>query len=260
MNIVSYNLNKFQSDYKLNNKVLANKLSCTVKQLKQMKKESYAHTDEEIKKIASIMLISETELTTEMNEKINLKEKKIYGTDYLNVNYKINSYKIHQINTISCIIDIFFFVALAVFLLTKQISLSLDYTKFTSILKTIFIIELLVFPFMFIALPLLKIYFNRTYDAVLTSNIKEYYQEEACGIIFSCLRRSINKSVIPYVFTLFSELVVALYCLFNLIYIKAIDICYLLMVILFVVSLIISIYSFKYHFEKNGNIVRKGEK
>lgn len=260
MNIVSYNLNKFQSDYKLNNKVLANKLSCTVKQLKQMKKESYAHTDEEIKNIASIMLISETELTTEMNEKINLKEKKIYGTDYLNVNYKINSYKIHKINTISCIIDIFFFVVLAVFLLTKQISLSLDYTKFTSILKTIFIIELLVFPFMFIALPLLKIYFNRTYDAVLTSNIKEYYQEEACGIIFSCLRRSINKSVIPYVFTLFSELVVALYCLFNLIYIKAIDICYLLMVILFVVSLIISIYSFKYHFEKNGNIVRKGEK
>ena len=145
-------------------------------------------------------------------------------------------------------------------MITKKISLSLDYTKFTSILKTIFTIELFVFPFMFIALPLLKIYFNRTYDAVLTSNIKEYYQEEACGIIFSCLRRSINKSVIPYVFTLFSELVIALYCLFNLIYIKKIDICYLLMVILFVISLGVSIYSFKYHFEKNGNIVRKGEK
>lgn len=260
MNIVSYNLVKFQQDYKLDNKALANKLSCTVKQLRQMKKESYMHTDEEIKKIASIMLISETELTTEMNEKINLKEKKIYGTDYLNVNYKVNSYKIHRINTVSCIIDIVFFVVLAIFLLTKQISLSLDYTKFTSVLKTIFIIELLVFPFMFIALPLLKMYFNRTYDAVLTSNIKEYYQEEACGIIFSCLRRSINKSVIPYVFTLFSELVIALYCLFNLIYIKSINICYLLMVILFVISLIISIYSFKYHSEKNGNIVRKGEK
>ena len=51
MNIVSYNLNKFQSDYKLNNKSLANKLSCTVKQLRQMKKESYMHTDEEIKKM-----------------------------------------------------------------------------------------------------------------------------------------------------------------------------------------------------------------
>lgn len=260
MNIVSYNLNKFQSDYKLNNKSLANKLSCTVKQLRQMKKESYMHTDEEIKKIATIMLISETELTTEMNEKINLKEKKIYGTDYLNVNYRVNSYKIHKVNTISCILDILFFAILALLLITKKISLSLDYTKFTSILKTIFTIELFVFPFMFIALPLLKIYFNRTYDAVLTSNIKEYYQEEACGIIFSCLRRSINKSVIPYVFTLFSELVIALYCLFNLIYIKKIDICYLLMVILFVISLGVSIYSFKYHFEKNGNIVRKGEK
>ena len=260
MNIVSYNLNKFQSDYKLNNKSLANKLSCTVKQLRQMKKESYMHTDEEIKKIATIMLISETELTTEMNEKINLKQKKIYGTDYLNVNYRVNSYKIHKVNTISCILDILFFAILALLLITKKISLSLDYTKFTSILKTIFTIELFVFPFMFIALPLLKIYFNRTYDAVLTSNIKEYYQEEACGIIFSCLRRSINKSVIPYVFTLFSELVIALYCLFNLIYIKKIDICYLLMVILFVISLGVSIYSFKYHFEKNGNIVRKGEK
>ena len=260
MNIVSYNLNKFQSDYKLNNKSLANKLSCTVKQLRQMKKESYMHTDEEIKKIATIMLISETELTTEMNEKINLKEKKIYGTDYLNVNYRVNSYKIHKVNTISCILDILFFAILALLLITKKISLSLDYTKFTSILKTIFTIELFVFPFMFIALPLLKIYFNRTYDAVLSSNIKEYYQEEAGGIIFSCLRRSINKSVIPYVFTIFSELVIALYCLFNLIYIKKIDICYLLMVILFVISLGVSIYSFKYHFEKNGNIVRKGEK
>lgn len=260
MNIVSYNLNKFQSDYKLNNKSLANKLSCTVKQLRQMKKETHVHTDEEIKKIATIMLISETELTTEMNEKINLKEKKIYGTDYLNVNYRVNSYKIHKVNTISCILDILFFAILALLLITKKISLSLDYTKFTSILKTIFTIELFVFPFMFIALPLLKIYFNRTYDAVLTSNIKEYYQEEACGIIFSCLRRSINKSVIPYVFTIFSELVIALYCLFNLIYIKKIDICYLLMVILFVISLGVSIYSFKYHFEKNGNIVRKGEK
>ena len=60
-------------------------------------------------------------------------------------------------------------------------------------------------------------------------------------------------------FTLFSELVVALYCLFNLIYIKAIDICYLLMVILFVVSLIISIYSFKYHFGKHGSVVKKEE-
>ena len=110
---------------------------------------------------------------------------------------------------------------------------------------------------MFIALPLLKIYFNRTYVAVLTSNIKEYYQEEACGIIFSCLRKNINKSVIPYVFTIFSELVIALYCLLSLVYMKKIEICYLIMIILFVISLTVSIISFKYHFEKNGTVVRK---
>ena len=121
-----------------------------------------------------------------------------------------------------------------------------------NILKTIFIIELFVFPFMFIALPLLKIYFNRTYEATLISKVKEYYKEEACGIIQSCLRRSINKSIIPYVFTLFSELVIAMYCLFNLIYIKTIELGYLVMIILFVISLIISIYSFKYHTKKYG--------
>jgi len=259
MNIISYNLNKFQADYKLSNKDLAKQLGYSTKQLREIKKESHIHNEKEIKNIASLMLITEEELRTQMNEKINLKEKKIYGTDYLNVNYRVISYKIHNVNMLSAFIDILFFMALAVFLLTKQISLSLDYTKFTAILKTIFTIELFVFPFMFIALPLLKIYFNRTYVAVLTSNIKEYYQEEACGIIMSCLRRSINKSIISYIFTIFSELVIALYCLFNLIYMKTIDICYLIMIILFILSLTVSFYSFKYHFGKEKNQVKKEE-
>lgn len=257
MNIVSYNLKKFQDDYKLNNKQLASKLSCSVKDVKRLKNEKYNHTTEEIEKIAKLMLITTEELTTEMNEKINLKEKKIYGTDYLNVNYKVLNYKTHNINNISAYIDIFFILILAIFLLSKQITLTHNYTKFINILKTTFVIELCVFPFMFIALPLLKIYFNRTYEAVLTSNIKEYYQEEACGIIFSCLRRSINKSVIPYFFTLFSELVIAIYCLLYMLYIKKIEICYLIMVVLFVISFVVSIISFKFHFGKNGHIVRK---
>ena len=257
MNIVSYNLRKFQEDYKLDNKRLAQKIGCTIKEVKQYKKENYKHTEEEIEKIAKLMLISKEELTTEMNEKINLKEKKIYGTDYLNVNYKVISYKSHNINTVSAIIDILFIFVLAIFLLTKQILLTNNFTEFLNILKTTFIIELFVFPFMFIALPLLKVYFNRTYVAVLTSNIKEYYQEEACGIIFSCLRKNINKSVIPYVFTIFSELVIALYCLLSLVYMGKIEICYLIMIILFVISLAVSIISFKYHFEKNGTVVRK---
>jgi hypothetical protein len=259
MNVVSYNLWKFQLDYKLDNKRLAQKLGCSPKHARLMKKESYEHTEEELETIAKLLLISKEELTTEINEKINLKEKKIYGTDYLNVNYKVLNYKSHKINNISAVIDIMFFVVLAVFLITKQISLSIQYNNFMGILKTAFVIELFVFPFMFVALPLLKIYFNRTYTAVLTSNIKEYYQEEACGIIFSCLRRSINKSIIPYVFTIFSELVIGLYCLLNLIYTKKIEFSYLIMVILLIISLVISILSFKYHFEKNGNIVKKGD-
>ena len=257
INIISYNFKKFQEDYKLDNKRLAEKLSCSVKEVKKLKKENYKHTDEDIEKLSKLMLITKEELTTEMNEKINLKEKKIYGTDYLNVNYKVISYKTHRINTISACFDILFIFILAIFLITKQILLTHDYTQFISILKTTFIIELFVFPFMFIALPLLKIYFNRTYVAVLTSNIKEYYQEEACGIIFSCLRRNINKSVIPYVFTIFSELVIALYCLLNILYTKQINICYLIMVILFIISFVISIISFKYHFEKKGTVVKK---
>ena len=122
-----------------------------------MKKESHIHTEEEKEKIAKLMLITVEELETEINEKINLKEKKIYGTDYLNVNYKVLNYETHNINTISAIIDVLFFVVLAILLITKQVSLSLEYSKFMGILKIAFVIELFVFPFMFIALPLLKI-------------------------------------------------------------------------------------------------------
>ena len=48
-----------------------------------MKKESYQFNESEISKIASMMMISEDELQNEMNERLDLKEKKIYGTDYL---------------------------------------------------------------------------------------------------------------------------------------------------------------------------------
>ncbi len=258
MNIISYNLNSFQQDNKLNNKQLALKLSCDVKEVRQMKKENYQFNKEQITKIASLLMISEEKLQTEMHERINLKEKKIYGTDYLFVNYQVLNYKSHNINLISCIFDLLFFVMLALFLITKQIVLTNDFTSFLNILKIIFVVELLVFPFMFIALPVLKIYFNRTYEAVLTSNIKEYYHEEACGIITSCLRRSISKSFIPYVFTIFSELVIALYSLFTLLYIKKLNMPYLIMVILFITSFIISMYSFKYQFGKYKSVVKKG--
>lgn len=259
MNIVSYNLVKFQDDNKIKNSKLAIMLGYSPKVVRKMRRQSYQFNESEIKQIASMMMISTDQLTTEMNEHINLKEKKIYGTDYLNVDYKVIKFKDHKINLISAIIDLIFFTTLAILLLSKQIILSLNYSQFINILKTIFVIELFVFPFMFIALPLLKIYFNRTYEAVLKSNIKEYYQEEACGIIHSCLRKSINKSIIPYIFTIFSELVIALYCLFNLLYIKTIDFSYLIMIILFIISFGVSVYSFKYHTKKHGHVIKKGE-
>ena len=259
MNIINYNLLKYQSDNKLNNKVLAQRLGCSLKEVRQMKKESYVYTDEEIKKISVMMFISEEELKTEMNERLNLKDRKIYGTDYLFVNYKVLKYKKHNINLISAIVDLLFFVVLGILLLTNMISLSNSQTPLLNVLKIIFVIELFVFPFMFIVLPLLKVYFNRTYEAVLTSNIKEYYQEEACGIIFSCLRRSINKSGVPFFFTLFSEAVIALYSVLSILNTTQGKVGYIIMIVLFIISLVISIYSFKYHFSKNGNVVKKGE-
>lgn len=258
MNIINYNLLKYQSDNKLNNKVLAQRLGCSLKEVRQMKKESYVYTDEEIKKISVMMFISEEELKTEMNERLNLKDRKIYGTDYLFVNYKVLKYKKHNINLISAIVDLLFFVVLGILLLTNMISLSNSQTPLLNVLKIIFVIELFVFPFMFIVLPLLKVYFNRTYEAVLTSNIKEYYQEEACGIIFSCLRRSINKSGVPFFFTLFSEAVIALYSVLSILNTTQGKVGYIIMIVLFIISLVISIYSFKYHFSKNGNVVKKG--
>ena len=257
MNIVSYNLVKYQSDNKLSNKQMAERFNYPVKQIKQMKKETYIFNQEEINFLSKKMLISEEELSTQMNERINLKEKKIYGTDYLFLNYKVINYKRHNINLISATIDLLYFIILAVLLACKLISLDNSQTQLLNILKVTFIIELFVFPFMFIVLPLLKIYFNRTYEAVLVSNVKEYYQDEACGIVHSCLRRSINKSIVPYFFTLFSEGVIALYCLFSIINTQEQKIGYLIMLFLFILSLVISIYSFKYHREKHGNIVKK---
>ena len=259
MNIINYNLLKYQSDNKLNNKVLAERLGCSLKEVRQMKKESYVYTDEEIKKISVMMFISEEELKTQMNERLNLQERKIYGTDYLFVNYKVLNYKKHNINLISAIVDLIFFVTLGVLLITNMISLNNSQTPFLNVLKIIFIIELFVFPFMFIVLPLLKIYFNRTYEAVLTSNIKDYYQEEACGIIFSCLRRNINKSGVPFFFTLFSEAVIGLYSLLTIMNTSQMKLGYIIMIVLFFVSLSISIYSFKYHFGKHGSVVKKEE-
>lgn len=259
MNIVTYNLIKFQSDNKLNNKKLALMLGCLPKDIRKMKKESYVFSNEEKERIANLMMISVSKLETEMNERINLREKKIYGTDYLYVDYKVLHYKSHIINTISCIIDILFLIILVIMLLTKQISLSVNYTKTINVLKSIFLVELFVFPFMFIAFPLLKIYFNRTYEAVLTSNIKEYYQEEACGIIFSCLRRGINKSLLPQLFTIFSEGVIALYSLLIIIYTNQISFGYFTMIILFVISFVITIISFKYHLNKYSHKIKKGE-
>ncbi len=258
MNIVGYNLIKFQNDFKLSNKKLAFMLGYQTKKVREMHKENYIFNEEEIEKIAQVMLMSKEELTTEMNEKINLKERKIYGTDYLNVNYKVLDYKIHNVNLVSAIIDFILFIVFAMFAILGVISLENTKTSFQNILKIIMIVEIFVFPFMFIALPLLKVYFNRTYKAVLTSNIKEYYQEEACGIIFSCLRRSINKSVVPYFFTLFSEAVIALYSLLSILENDMNNLWgYIIIVILFIVSLSVSIYSFRYHFSKNGTVVSK---
>lgn len=264
MNIITYNLVKYQSDNKLNNKILAERLNCSKKEIREMKKESYCYTQEQINQIAKMMFITEEELQNEMNERINIQERKIYGTDYLFLNYKVLNYKTQNINLISCMFDILYFITFVIFIITNVISLNNPYQDgILNVLKIILMVEILVFPFMFIVLPVLKIYFNRTYEAKLTTSVKQYYQEEACGIVFSCLRRNINKSIIPYVFTIFSEAVIALY---SIIYIKNSgsifsinNIGYIIMIILFIVSLSISIYSFRYHSSKYGSNVRKEE-
>ena len=62
MNIITYNLIKYQSDNKLNNKILAQRLHCDVKKIREMKKESYNYSNEEITAIAKMMFITEEEL------------------------------------------------------------------------------------------------------------------------------------------------------------------------------------------------------
>lgn len=259
MNIISYNIKKFQDDNKLNNKKLALMLGVFPKQVKQMKKEKYQFSADEIKRISSMMMISEVELQTTMNERLDLQAKKIYGTDYLFLKYRVNSYKDHKVNILSCIIDLVFLFTVAFFLILKKISLTIDFTKALQVLQVVFLVELFVFPFMFIVFPLLKCYFNRTYDATLLTNLKEENQDEACGIIFGCLRRSINKSIVPHLFTLFSEGTIALYCYLYIQYINNIDVFYLIVITLFVISFVISLVALANCFGKRAHQVHKGE-
>lgn len=253
MNIVSYNLTMFQLNNKLKDKKYANMLGFDVKTLKKMKKESYVFSCEEIERIAFITGIEK--LQTEIHEKINLQEKKIYGANFLNVRYEVLSYQSHNIGLISCIFDILFLVILALLAIFKQFDLTID-TESLNVLRIIVIIELCVFPFMYIVLPLLKIYYNRTYVVKLESKLNENDIDEACGIVYGCLRRSINKSLVPHLFTIFSEGVIAIYAFCCINYTKNIW-GYIVMIVLFIISLVNSIYTFTYFFgNKQHKILR----
>lgn len=254
MNIISYNFNKYQADAKLSNKKFAALLGYDKKTVSQMKKETYVFSEEEIKHIAFITGINEQELISEMHEKINLREKKIYGADFLNVRYQVLTYKNNNIGLISCLWDMLFLLFLAIMVLIKQFDLSID-NEALGVLKTICIIELLVFPFMYIVLPLLKIYFNRSYTVKVESNLKEEQMDEACGIVYGFLRRSINKSFIPHFFTIFSEGVIALYALLYMINVHFISWVYIVVIILFLISLSLSLYTFTFYFGKKQHRV-----
>lgn len=255
MNTISYNLVKFQSDNKIKNKAYAKELKTDVKTLRKMKRDSYVFSSEEIERISFVMGINKEQLQTEIHEKINLQEKKIYGAAFLNVRYQVLSYQSHKIGFISCIFDILFLIVFAILVFTKQFNLSVDIDSL-NVLKTICFIELCVFPFMYIVLPLLKIYYNRTYVVKLESNLKEEHIDEACGIVYGYLRRSINKSLIPHFFTIFSEGVIALY---SILYITITNsknwIGYIVMIIMFIISLVNSIITFTYYFGKKQHQV-----
>lgn len=249
MNIISYNINKYQADAKLSNKKFAILLGYDKKTISKMKKENYVFSEEEIKHIAFITGINERELVSEMHEKINLREKKIYGADFLNVRYQVLTYQSHRIGFISCLLDMFFLLFVAICLLLKQFDLSVE-DNILGVLKIICMIELFVFPFMYIVFPLLKIYFNRTYVVKMETNLKEEHMDEACGIVYGFLRRSINKSFLPHFFTIFSEGVIALYSLVYMINMNIISWVYIVIIILFIISLSLSIYTFTFYFGK----------
>ena len=256
MNKVSYNLIMYQLNNKLSNKKFASILNFDLKTFKQMKKDNYKFNEEEINRISFITGIKNPE--NEIHEKINLKDKKIYGADFLNVRYEVISYQSQKIGLISFIVDIIFLVMLLLFILTKQFDLTKDVDSL-NVLRIICIIEVCVFPFMYIVLPLLKIYYNRTYKAILDYPLKDEYVDEAKGIVYGYLRRSINKSLIPHLFTIFSEGVLAIY---SLIYLNLENVknknSYIILIILFIISLINSIYTFTFYFgKKQHQILRR---
>lgn len=258
MNIIHYNLLKFQSDNKLNNDGMATLLNVPIKKYKQMKRKDYKFLEDEVTNIVNRLHLDKVSFVNTIEETINLKERKIYGTNYLYLKYVIKDYKEHFINTISCIVDVIFMIISILAIITKQIDFTIEASSFVSNLKIILLVEVFVLPFMFIVFPVLKGYFNRTYIASLKSKIKEENKEEACGIILGCLKRSINKSIILFAFTIFSEGVFSLYSLLYMLETK-INFTIILILILFIISFVISIMCLNVIFGKNKTRVTSDE-
>ncbi len=259
MNCVAYNLRRIRLASKNRLKYFALILDENPKIVRQWESGRKIPSEEETLKIVSKLSLDYEDFTTKINETINLKERKVYGTDYPFLKYSVIDYKSHYENFVSGIIDLLFVILLIIFWIAGGLPISANTEGFLDVLQMIFVIEILVLPFMFIVLPLLKFYFNRTYIAILESNLKEELQDEACAIIYGCLQKSINKSIAPHAFTIFSEIIVGLFCLLYMIQSKEISWMLISLATLAFIAIIYSLYCLRYCFGKKQNkVLKKG--
>lgn len=257
MNKTAYNLRKYQTENQIKNKDLAKKLGVTPYMLFLMKKESYSFSLSEKEKIASLMGTTVYSLENEIHELINLRKQKIYGTNYAFIKYDVTAYSIKKSNIISAVLDFCFFFVFLLYASGKGF-LS-DEGGFQGILKTIVLVALIVCPLMFVAMPVLKIYFNHTYCAVVTTKIKPDDEDEIKGIVLSLLKRSIRKSALPYILLGLFESAICLYVLQD----AARNVSFLAIVLLLLGagSVFLAFWHCKYYTKRFGSkvLIKKGE-
>ncbi len=220
MNFVAYNLFKYRRDYKISFKELSTILKVPKKTIRNWEKGITQPTEVEIVQLANLFHVDYLSFQNEAFEIIDLQKKKIYGTNYTHLKYQVNQYQTHRFPLFSVLFDLFVVLCLIIFAILKKLPLEEGSMSILSILKIVFLVEMFVTPLLSVALPLLKLYYNRSYVVSIDTIIHKNHKEEIEGIVESQLVKNIHKSVFISLFTIFSQLCFVIYVICYMIDLK----------------------------------------
>ncbi len=255
MNFVAYNLYKYRKEYKISIKEISSILNVSKKTIYQWEKEKDDPTEEQIKILANLFHVDYLSFSNESFETIDLRKKKIYGTNYTYLKYHVIECKRHIFPLISFISDILVVIFLLLCAILKKLPIEEGTIAILTILRFVFLIELFVTPLLFIALPALKLYFNRSYIVSIDTKVLKDNKEEIEGIVESQLVKNIHKNIFLSMFTIISQLLFVIYFICYMIDLEIISVYFILFLVFSLVSIILSIINIMRYYKYYPNKV-----